>query len=283
MLPSIEGFWSFVQERELIRIRKESGNPPPWTNDLILQDYHFCNIRRADDFGTRWYVNLMSPKPRWGFREVLWRTMLYRLVNNIKWFNEVSLFGYGGWGRNRDKWVQRIMDAPKPHSPAYIVLQTLHVTDRKTQLIKVLDELYDWFRYGNGDKQIQNCSALEEVWKTLQQPHGIGPFIALQVFRDLLLIGALPFKENDFTYLGPGAQLGIHMLNSLDDWGKTAPSSYASMYRFCEALHANQPERIQPLVLGDIEHCCCEYAKYIKFSRGEGRRRRYKPHVQNLA
>ena len=48
-------FW--ITERERIRIRRASGEPPLWTEDKILQEYSFCNVRREDDRGTRWIAD----------------------------------------------------------------------------------------------------------------------------------------------------------------------------------------------------------------------------------
>jgi hypothetical protein len=42
-------FVYFVGERETIRLRRESGQPRPWTDDPILAAWSFCNVRREDD------------------------------------------------------------------------------------------------------------------------------------------------------------------------------------------------------------------------------------------
>ena len=44
----------WVKAREELRNNKESGAPPPWTQDEILQTYRFTNIRRRDDRVSRW-------------------------------------------------------------------------------------------------------------------------------------------------------------------------------------------------------------------------------------
>ena len=44
----------FIGERERIRIRRANGEPPPWTDDPILREWSFCNVRREDDRVTRW-------------------------------------------------------------------------------------------------------------------------------------------------------------------------------------------------------------------------------------
>ena len=45
--------FAYMIEREKIRQRKEAGEPAPWTDDTILQEGRFTNVRRSDDRTTR--------------------------------------------------------------------------------------------------------------------------------------------------------------------------------------------------------------------------------------
>ena len=45
----VEAFFNFCKERENIRSSRESGEPFPWTEDLILQKGRFLNVFREDD------------------------------------------------------------------------------------------------------------------------------------------------------------------------------------------------------------------------------------------
>ena len=47
----VEAFFNFCKERENIRSSRESGEPFPWTEDLILQKGRFLNVFREDDRG----------------------------------------------------------------------------------------------------------------------------------------------------------------------------------------------------------------------------------------
>ena len=52
----LERYCYWQVEREQIRLRKEvQKNPPPWTNDPILQQFKFCQVFREDDRTTRWF------------------------------------------------------------------------------------------------------------------------------------------------------------------------------------------------------------------------------------
>jgi hypothetical protein len=50
------GLLAWVRERWAIKLKRDRGEPPPWSNDPIFQANHFCNVRREDDAGTRWLL-----------------------------------------------------------------------------------------------------------------------------------------------------------------------------------------------------------------------------------
>jgi len=52
--PYHEAFLDFICERRAIRLAKELGDTPPWTDDPILRKCSFTNIRREHDRTTRW-------------------------------------------------------------------------------------------------------------------------------------------------------------------------------------------------------------------------------------
>ena len=49
----VQSFFNFCKEREKIRLARESGNPPPWSDDEIFQKGRFLNVFREDDRGSR--------------------------------------------------------------------------------------------------------------------------------------------------------------------------------------------------------------------------------------
>ena len=52
----LDRYFYWLHERETIRIRKEErGDPPPWTDDPILQEFKFCQVFREHDRTTRWF------------------------------------------------------------------------------------------------------------------------------------------------------------------------------------------------------------------------------------
>ena len=58
--PKLDMFVGFGIERERIRKLKESGAPPPWTDDPILAKHRFCNVNVQDDRGSRAIFELVT-------------------------------------------------------------------------------------------------------------------------------------------------------------------------------------------------------------------------------
>src|SRR3990167_10626784 len=83
------GLWNYVTERHQIYLRRARGDPPPWTDDPILRQFRFCNVYRALDKGTLWYTAKVVPTAE-GPRDLLWKTTVYRLVNNWQIFKAVG-------------------------------------------------------------------------------------------------------------------------------------------------------------------------------------------------
>ena len=49
----VSAFFDFCRKREKIRLARESGAPPPWTDDPIFQQGRFLNVFREDDRGSK--------------------------------------------------------------------------------------------------------------------------------------------------------------------------------------------------------------------------------------
>ena len=272
---SVEDFFDFCQKREDIRLKRAAGQPPPWTDDPIFQTYHFCNIRRQDDYGTVWYMENVLPEAK-DATDLLWKTTLYRVVNNLdwfrnlnysKWFEKSGVFGRHEWDEYHADILNSIEAAPPPYSPAHITLQSPDGKDRKQHLFQTITWLH--VKIEPFAPQVYGADNLKSIWGALQQIPYVGPFIALQIYRDLILVGALPFSDDDFVYLGPGCRLGLSMI-----------FPELKLYRQ-QYLALQEIRRINPLGLnlGDIEHSMCEAAKYWKLQGGKGRHRYYRTHL----
>eukprot|EP00746_Dinoflagellata_sp_MGD_P043901 gnl/MRDRNA2_/MRDRNA2_206926_c0_seq1.p1 gnl/MRDRNA2_/MRDRNA2_206926_c0~~gnl/MRDRNA2_/MRDRNA2_206926_c0_seq1.p1 ORF type:complete len:616 (+),score=86.03 gnl/MRDRNA2_/MRDRNA2_206926_c0_seq1:168-1850(+) len=62
MDDGIREFYNFVCERESIRIRREKGQPRPWSNDPVLQTLRVTNVKRENDRTTKLVRTLLDAK-----------------------------------------------------------------------------------------------------------------------------------------------------------------------------------------------------------------------------
>lgn len=278
---SIEGFWNYIVERERIWYRKEIlRQSPPWTEDPILQKFFFCNNRRERDKGTQWYMDHVASL-NMGFPDILWRTISYRLVNSPEAFVRANggpfILGKSDW-RGMISRMKKL--GIKLHSKAYLTLpRPHHLHTRVERFEYVLSELEMGF--DGLVESIHAAATLEEVSYHLKQQYGIGNFLSLQIYRDLILAGQIPFTDNDWVEIGPGAKKGLLMLFG-PRLARGEKAQRELIYGLAQSQEKPLSERgfwdseTMKISAGDIEQCVCEYWKYARLSAGEGRRRYYK-------
>lgn len=57
----VQAFFDWCIEREAVRVRREAGQPSPWSRDPIFQQGRFLNVFREDDKGTRAVMRFAEP------------------------------------------------------------------------------------------------------------------------------------------------------------------------------------------------------------------------------
>ena len=57
----VRAFFDWCIEREAIRVRREAGKPPPWSQDPVFQKSRFLNVFREDDKGTKAVLRFAEP------------------------------------------------------------------------------------------------------------------------------------------------------------------------------------------------------------------------------
>ena len=280
--PSIvDAFWKYVAERHAIWQRRQEGLAAPWTTDPILAEFHFCNVFRELDQGCLWYKNYVASVLPYQFPEVLWRTIVFRLVNNWRMFNK----NFGGIP-DRSEWRDMIVLLRKRgvvlNSPAHLTLpRPLHLHNRLDRFEHILDLINREFQVLVST--IQHADSLQKVSLALQSEYGIGPFIALQIYRDLIMVGQLPFNDDDWVEFGPGAERGIQRmvptLKRVSEMRNFVLMLRESQWGAWKRLHLT-PVKLEnhDISLCDIEHNLCEFSRYCTIGESSGgRRRRYRP------
>ncbi len=276
-----QGFWDFVVERHRIWWKKTVlQERSPWTDDKILRQFHFCNIYRDLDTGTIWYRNHVVRGSE-SLAGAVWATIVYRLVNNTRIFEQLGPAAFA-----RPRWRGMIAEIRARdillNSDAYLTFPWPHTfkgkgsrTDRFEYILGRLELEFDGVVH-----DLHDAKTLQEVGERLKDIYGIGPFLSLQIYRDLILTGHLNFSTNDWVEIGVGA---LNTLRAL--YGEKARSD-KQRHSLIYKLTGDQDRQLgrrgwgdfetRDLTACDIENCLCEYGKYAKLVAGVGRKRYYR-------
>lgn len=269
----------FIQERELIRFKKERGDPWPWTKDPVLQAYRFCNVRREDDKETR-LIHAHWLRPHIGDPDLWFAMTVARLIN---WWPTLEPIGYPAvsWGRKVGHFIhvcgQRKRAGEKVFTSAYMVRADPHVSGSKATYLatQVLQPMWDdrvHIRPRKGD-------TLAAFHARLMAYKDVGPFVSGQIIADTKW-GDNPLRQasdlQDWAAPGPGSQRGLNIVYGRPvDTGWTKDNSW-------EAAFAELLPRVRQDLKGtslanldgqNVQNCLCET---MKIHRGSSRNK-YSP------
>lgn len=271
----IDEFLAFVRERETIRIRKDAGEPAPWTNDPILAQYSFCNIRRNDDTVTKWLrENWFNPNAE---TDDLWfASVVARNVNEPSTLKE--LLYPDPWDSSMFllKMAEKQARGERLYRSAYMVRvgKTSGLSKAYglvTQMFNPLWERRDYYRPKWGD-------SLEEYHKTLMGAHGLGSFLAAQVVADIKPYGLLSDAPDWFTWSapGPGSIQGLNILHGRELKARWEPRAFSEEVNALQDVVNRKLKLDPPLDAQDIQNCLCEAHKLWKARHfGIAPRRKY--------
>ena len=272
----LERYCYWQVEREQIRLRKEvQKNPPPWTNDPILQQFKFCQVFREDDRTTRWFKKYIR-EPLKDDPSVLMATVIFR------WFNLIdtgrTLIKHNlhlDWDRKRA--IEEITKQPKWITGAYII-KTPNGMDKVSGVAECISHMWN-DREILVNKIVSENMNLEETWKLLRDYPYMGPFMAYEVVTDLRHTYLLKNANDIVTWAnaGPGAMRGLNRLTGRalgfckrsHDWNKEMNVLYKTVIqRLNKWILINRSYEMR-----EIEGGLCEFDKYSRIAKGEGRTR----------
>ena len=264
-------------ERENIRLQKEvSKLPPPWTNDPILREFKFCQVFREDDRTTRWFKTHIR-EPLYYSEDVLMATVIFR------WFN---LIGTGrtllehdllcNW--DREKAIKEITKQSKWVTGAYII-KTPNGMDKVTGVSECISHMWNDRKFLIN--KIYQKKSLETTWNLLRDYPYMGPFMAYEVVTDLRHTYLLNGAEDVLTWAnaGPGAMRGLNRLTGRElGYSKRSHDWVGEMKELHKEVQTKLPVHIlnrneMAYEMREIEGGLCEFDKYSRILKGEGRTR----------
>lgn len=289
---NINEFYRFMYERHSIWFRRfVLRQPPPWTKDRVLRDHRFTNVYRELDHGTIWYLSHVWPdaKRHGGDLNVLWETIIYRIINRVETFEKVGFVPINQWTRkNSAAWYQKLEKLHEQEAiftSAHITLPT-GVGMKLSRLEKLQKEVlsYTAKNIKKLKHDLKAAASLEQAFNVLRRIPCVGPFIAYEICCDLMYIKFLKFTENDWVNPGPGCKLGLRLMFPRAK-GDFRFQALIRMLQQDQQKHFKRLKLTFPyfyprkrLTLRSIEHSLCEYSKYYRLKRTTaGKNRRFAP------
>lgn len=270
-----DSYWRFAALRQDVFFNRVDGNPFPWTDDPILNQYKFTNAYRASDRVSQYliknviYNDALPNSPR----EILFRILLFKLFNKIEtWELLVKNFGaltFEDYNFNQyDKILHReIASGKKIYSAAYIMPSggSYFGFERKhTNHLKLIELIIN----GEGDERLMESKTMQQAFEILKGFPGFGDFLAYQLLIDVNYSTILNFSESEFVVPGPGAKGGISKC-----FESTAGLSNVEIIKMVTDRQEREFERLEldfkslwgrPLQLIDCQNLFCEVDKYAR-------------------
>lgn len=263
-------YW--ITEREKIRINKQFDQKP-WTDDEILQNYRFCNVRRMDDKVSSWLLKNWY-RPYIDHPNMVQACTLARIFNLPTTLDLItkSVFYQEGVNFNAIKTcLKKIRNQQPIFNGAYIVSTNGKKVDKLDYVLNIASYVQD------SDMDPSNWKT---TWQNLQKREGIGSFMAGQITADLRwAVHGLWSERFYFAPMGPGSRRGMNRLLGRDPNHKMNQEEFEEHFKdYKHIIYLKIPDLIKRFVVSghqleaiDYQNCLCEFDKYERVLWGEGR------------
>jgi hypothetical protein len=286
----LDWYWYWINERHRIYVNRFIKKQTyPWTKDKILRNYKFTNaFRQLDRVTEAWsdrFCRLLSKGRGMTDGDLLFQLCQFRFFNWPETYDAL-FFGMSKWNAARAiKILDKMREDKKQiFTGAYIITAAGLSKPKHQVIVDALQELYEV--RDEMAEEIVKRKRMEFATKTLGTIMTVGPFIGYEIACDLRHTRLLAHAKDVLSWAnaGPGAKRGIHrLLTGSKDWNRGKRPDYNQAMR---ALLKMAPRRLEkhvkncewPFEMREIEHSLCEFDKYMRVKRGEGRpRSRYQP------
>lgn len=248
----INKFFDFCEERELIKIKKESNKPFPWSEDLILQKHKFTNINRNDDRGTRLLFNLVETKCK-TFEETLKAICIYRFSGSLN--DHINMMS----NTPSNLWFEKLKETkllfnqtayqcgfPKGKGSGIHFLREI--------LEQVVNDFYINLTQFNNISILNGAKVLCDIF--VKYKYKRMNFQATEICKDLAYFKPEYINIDSECTLGPGAKKGLKIIFN------TGKKSNMKFLLNNELNKKNYNYSI-------LEHGLCEFSKYCEFQSGK--------------
>lgn len=266
-------YWYLASERQNIFFRRMRGEPGPWTQDPILQQFKFTNAYRALDRVSQYLIRKVIYDGKENTRsaqDTFFRIMLFKIFNLPETWERYAKLGEIEWRPGILQEVDAILtdalaQGDRINSNAYMMTgsgskgQPRH----RMYLYRILGQMMK----DSVPAKIEFAHTMREGFEFIRSYHAMGDFLAYQYITDINYSPMTNFSEMEFTVEGPGSRRGID--KSFDS--VTVP--YEQIIRYVTEnqdkgfyKYGYRFQRIgdRPLQLIDCQNLFCEFDKYTR-------------------
>jgi len=259
-LDPFERLVYWITERESIRLKKEAGEPRPWTDDEILNTYRFCNVRRMDDRVSQWLLKNWY-EPYKDHKNIVLACVLARHFNQPSTLDAIGF--PTRWEPKRilariEKYKTEQSSAPV-FNGAYIIRASKGWPDKSEMVIKVNCQQFV-------DNPLVIHNRLERLVESLSNYWNMGSFMSGQVAADLRWATSVVFKDRlRWAAIGPGSRRGMNRLLGRDIKSPMSQTEFnhwfgTDVLEYTKSLIPRSiSKRLEAI---DYQNCLCEFDKY---------------------
>ena len=275
---SANDFVKFIHARHAIWEKRERGLPPPWTADPVLSQYRFCNVYRNLDKQTR-LIHSRWLLPRREDPDVWFAMVVARLVN---WWPSLEAVGYPvPWIALtfQQAMAQRKAAGDKVFTGAYMVRADATLTGSKADYLAlhVLNPLWA----ARAGVRPREGDTLEAFHARLMTFRDMGSFMAAQVVADVKYAkGPLSVAPDWGVWAapGPGSLRGLNRVLGREPDHPWKKGEWQTKFQLLQVVVAPKLLGLPRITGQDLQNCLCEFDKYERVRRGQGKpRSRYPP------
>jgi hypothetical protein len=268
-----------MQEREAIRVQKETGAPKPWSNDPVFQTTYFCNVNRENDRVTKFIRRMYSPHVNDPMFEV--NIGFARIINEPGTLAEIGYIGSReAFAAVGDALITRQTTGKRTFGDAYIVSTNGRPVAKAYYVAQaLLPALYEGVGPGLVWANAGVAPTCAAAYTRYMGVYGISSFMAGQNIADLkntpghALYDAADRKS--WSCSGPGSLRGLSWIFSGSP-NNPVKKAYQANIEMVHTLLGQLGNTVE-YDMQDLQNCLCEFDKYMRVSTGTGRSKRSYP------
>lgn len=279
-------FLYWVTERMNIFWRRYLGDPQPYSEDPIFQQFKFTNVYRSLDRVSQYMLkNVIYNGKEYEPEEMFWRILVFKHFNQIEtWELLIKEFGDINFNIYFNEISEFLVETQKlkkdftPYNNAYMLTAAFLSgnTGKYTNLKGNGWKKYQYYFYIFDNEIFQNgfiydllkSESLEILYDKVLSITSFADFLSMQFVIDLNYSNLFDFDENSFINSGLGSRRGIDRVCSFSGgvnyeeviyWVHQNFSGLMKEYGYeFNSLPGRNPS------LMDIQNCFCEVDKYLR-------------------